>query len=169
MIKKKAPPLKNVVTVSTTGKVTKKRVPKEGTETNEPDKQLFFASHNEKTVMVKFGNMSFGIKKDNGLERLMRNTAPKDNENIIKILDFIKSLMKLNVSFSDIAKRLNDTQTHENFSQSIRTYYNALNKPVEVKKVVMQPVINISPTHAEINEHGDDNHSLTDEHIHLHL
>ena len=166
MIKKKAPPLKNTVVAAKTGTTVKRKKTTADGEATEPDKQVFFASHNEKTVMVKFGNMSFGIKKDNGLERLMRGTAPKDNENIIKILDFIKSLMKLNVSFSDISKRLNDTQTVDNFSQSIRTYYNALNKPVTpAKKVLTVTAVNESPTH-DINHHGDDNHG-TPEELHL--
>ena len=167
MITKKAPPLKNVVTVSTTGKVTKKRAKKDGTETITVElTQQFFATYTDKTVMIKFGQQSFGIKKDNGLERLMRGTAPKDNENIIKILDCIKSLMKNNVSFETICKRLNDTQTDENFSQSIRTYYNALNKPVTpAKKVLSVTAVNESPTH-DINHHGDDNHG-TPEELHL--
>jgi len=169
MILKKKPPLKTDVTVSTTGKVTKKRAPKDGTETVEQTQQ-FFATHTEKTVMITFGHTSFGIKKDNGLERLMRNTANKDNENIIKILDFIKSLMKNNVSFETICKRLNDTQTDGNYSQSIRTYYNALNKPVTpAKKVLSVAVVNESPTldtHPHINHFGDDNHG-THEDLHL--
>ena len=170
MILKKKPPLKTDVTVSDkTGKVTKKRAPKDGTEIVEQTQQ-FFATHTEKTVMIKFGNQSFGIKKDNGLERLMRGTAPKDNENIIKILDFLKSLMKKNVSFETICKRLNDTQTDGNYSQSIRTYYNALNKPVTPeKKVLTVTAVNTSPTldtHPHINHFGDDNHG-THEHLHL--
>ena len=169
MIKKKAPPLKSAVISDKTGKVVRKRATKEAGEVVELTQQ-FFATYTEKTVMIKFGNQSFGIKKDNGLERLMRGTAPKDNENIIKILDFIKSLMKNNVSFEAICKRLNDTQTVDNFSQSIRTYYNALNKPVTPeKKVLTVTAVNTSPTldtHPHINHFGDDNHG-THEDLHL--
>ena len=167
--KKGAPQAVNPSSSNTTGvKTVRKRAPKDGTsEPSEPLTQKFFASFTERTVMVKFGDTSFGMKKDNGYERVMRNTENKDTDLIIKILDFIKSLMKNNVSFEKICERLNKTQIVFGFSQTIRTYHNALNKELPAAPVsapINEPAT--LETHPHINHYGDDNHG-THEDLHI--
>lgn len=97
--------------------------------------QRFFATWSAKQVTIRFNNSYFGIKKDNGLEKFM-NTVTKDAKNVGLILDFIKTLFKSNISASDIATHLNDTQTPANYSQSILQYLNAINKPVTIAKII---------------------------------
>ena len=130
---------------------TRKKAPKiEGDIDTEPLKQMFIATHSEKFVTIKFGNASFGIKKDNTLEKFMRGTENKDNENISKILDLIKNLMKLNISTEHIADRFNTTQQPNAYSQTIKQFLNALNKPLPiVKKVLSEKVIETPLTHKE--------------------
>ena len=130
MIIKKMPPLKLAQQDATTPRKKTNKIPTD-TDTEQLI-QKFFVTHSEKQVTVKFGNAYFGIKKDNILEKFMRGTENKDAENIGKILDLIKMLMKANISTKQIAEKFNATQ-EITFSQTIKQYLNALNKPTPAK------------------------------------
>lgn len=86
--------------------------------------QKFFITHTDKSIVIKYDDMSFGYM---GAEVIQRNTPPKEQEQIRKILNFIKQLRKSNVSYADIAARLNVAI----FAETIKQFNNRLNKPVE--------------------------------------
>jgi len=164
--KKAAPSATTATTATKKSGTTRKRTAKDGTEKfvpSEPLTQKFFATHTERFINIKFANATFSVEKDNVLVKHIRGVENKDLENVNKILDFVKSLVKSNVSFEKICKRLNDTQTEGNFSQSIRTYYNALNKPLTIAAPVTLSTLD---THPHINHYGDENHG-THEDLHL--
>jgi hypothetical protein len=95
-------------------------------QTKEPKAviQKFFITHSDKSLIIKFGDSSFGYHDGQIVER---NTTAKDSADIRKILNLIKQLRKLNVSYEDIAERLNVA----NFATSIKSFNNAINKPKE--------------------------------------
>ena len=140
MITKKAPPAKMAQTTTKNNDMfylagPRKKTPKiEGTET-EPQKQMFFANFSENQLTIKFDRSYFGIKRDNTLEKFIRNCEAKDTEQITKILTLIRLLMNNHVSTKDIAEKFNLTQTPNNYSQSIRQYANILSKPLTNTKV----------------------------------
>jgi len=95
--------------------------------------QKFTVSHGEKSLTIKIGDMSFGIRHaETGIEAHTKNTLAKDNETIQSILKVIKDYRKHNVSFADISDRLEKCL----MAQSIRVFLNQLNKPeVEVPAI----------------------------------
>jgi len=95
--------------------------------------QKFTVSHGEKSLTIKIGDMSFGIRHaETGIEAHTKNTLAKDNETIQSILKVIKDYRKHNVSFADISDRLEKCL----MAQSIRVFLNQLNKPeIEVPAI----------------------------------
>jgi len=131
-------------------KVKKIALTKKVEALTEPLSQKFFISHSKDTLSVKFFDQSFGIKKENDrLSSFMRNTDKKENVLITEILDLIKKYIKSGLSFEQVAKRLAVGE----FSQTIRVFKNALNKPYTEAP---------APT-LTINEHAD----ATPEHLHI--
>jgi len=95
--------------------------------------QKFTVSHGEKSLTIKIGDMSFGIRHaETGIEAHTKNTLAKDNETIQSILKVIKNYRKHNVSFADISDRLEKCL----MCQSIKQFLNTLNKPeIEVPAI----------------------------------
>lgn len=165
---KQAP--KKVVPATTASKkiIIKKKTADPDAEPAEPLRQKFLATHSERGITITFGNMKFGVmqgESKSALENFMRGSDAKDTQKIQGIVSIVKTYMKANISYETICKRLNDSQL-DNFSQTLQTYLNAISKPAPIT-----PIIKISTleTHPHINHYGDDNHSLTDEIIHLHI
>ena len=86
--------------------------------------QKFFITHTDKSIIIKHNDMSFGYMNN---EVIQRNTQPKEQEQIRKILNFIKQLRKSNVAYADIATRLNVAI----FAETIKVFVNKINKPVD--------------------------------------
>ena len=127
MTSKPIPKIDNRTTTS--AKSPKKISDKKISETSSPITQKFFATFTVNSVIVKCNNISFGIKKEIKLEKFTRNVETPAMADVLIILNFIKDLMKLNVSCEQIANRLNKTQLKV-FSQTLRQYAGAISKPI---------------------------------------
>lgn len=127
MTSKPIPKIDNSTTTS--AKSPKKISDKKISETSSPITQKFFATFTVNSVIVKCNNISFGIKKEIKLEKFTRNVETPAMADVLIILNFIKDLMKLNVSCEQIANRLNKTQLKV-FSQTLRQYAGAISKPI---------------------------------------
>ena len=127
MTSKPIPKIDNSTTTS--AKSPKKISDKKISETSSPITQKFFATFTVNSVIVKCNNISFGINKEIKLEKFTRNVETPAMADVLIILNFIKDLMKLNVSCEQIANRLNKTQLKV-FSQTLRQYAGAISKPI---------------------------------------
>src|ERR1700744_629803 len=94
------PPKKTPTTTKKGTVRVRKTTDETNTEATEPLKQRFFATHSEKGITIKFGNISFGVMRgDSGgaLENFMRGNENKDTEKIQKIIAIIKPYMRANI------------------------------------------------------------------------
>jgi len=112
---------------TTTNKVVIASKPKIEREAKIPV-QRFFISHNEKSLMIKFDDMTFGVRmNNNAFEAVMRNTSTKENEVIQKVIKFIKHKKINRLSFAEIAERLQVAI----YATSIKSFSNKIEKPIE--------------------------------------
>lgn len=103
-------------------------LPKTKTPKEEPS-QKFFISNTDKSISISYEQSKFGISQNTNnfkkYDSFMSNTNNKDNDNIQKIITFIKYLAKSNISFNDISTRLSPSLN----SQSIKIFLNNISKP----------------------------------------
>jgi len=90
--------------------------------------QRFFITYTDKSVILTFGEIKMGLKLENsGLQIIHHKVSQKEQAEAIKITNLMKLLKKSNVSFQDIAKRLEPGI----YATSLKQFNNRINKPVE--------------------------------------
>lgn len=99
---------------------------KEKKETITPT-QKFFITHSDKSVILTFGEMAIGLKLENsGLQIIHHKITAKEQPEVIKITNLMKQLKKANVSFQDIATRLEPGI----YANTLKQFNNILAKPI---------------------------------------
>ena len=89
--------------------------------------QKFFLSHTDKSVILTFGEMKMGLKLENsGLQIIHHRITAKEQPEVIKITNLMKLLRKNNVSFQDIATRLESGI----YANTLKQFNNILAKPI---------------------------------------
>ena len=97
-------------------------------EPKEPKEQIqkFFITHTDKSVILTFGEIKMGLKLENsGLQIIHHKVGQKEQAEAIKITNLMKQLKKANVSFQDIATRLEVGV----YATSLKQFNNNLAKP----------------------------------------
>jgi len=82
--------------------------------------QHFFITNSENSLSVRFNNVSFGVIK-NPFQVFQNNALDtKHNENITKVLRFIKNLAKDNMPYDDIENILKQGEFATGFQSFIK-------------------------------------------------
>lgn len=95
----------------------------------EPKKQTqnFFLTYSENLVMLSFSDMKIGLKSINDkLEIIYHKVPTKEQTEAVKITNLMKLLKKSNVSFQDIATRLEPGI----YANTLKQFNNIINKPI---------------------------------------
>lgn len=122
----------NSTTKSKSKTTTFSVIPKKIDINKEPKQpiQHFFITNSENVLSIKFDSNVFGVRKS-PYEIFQQNTEAKYNEQITKVLKFIKLKRKENMSFDDIYEILRKGE----FATGFQSFLKRITETAETEKV----------------------------------
>ena len=84
--------------------------------------QHFFITNSENSLTIRFNDNLFGLRKS-PFQLVQLNTNPKQQENITKVLCFIKKLVRDNTPYDDIENILKQGE----FATGFQSFMNKIN------------------------------------------